>query len=69
LEIYKLTEKLKINEANWLQRLERISVFRFLKFILDYQTKGKRNWEDVGRDGNRPNGLQADNDGVNMYKN
>jgi hypothetical protein len=51
--------------------LERIQDCRFLKFILDYQPKGKRDWEDVGRAGNRPGGHLAGNDdgGVNMNKN
>jgi hypothetical protein len=44
--------------------------FMFVKFIVNYKPKGKRDWEEGERGGNRPEGLQADNDnGFNMYKN
>jgi hypothetical protein len=42
LGIYKLTERVQMNETNWLQHVERMEDYRFLKCTLDYKPVGRR---------------------------
>jgi hypothetical protein len=66
---HKLTEKIEINEGNWLQHMERINCFLISEIYVGLWPE-KKDWEDVGTGGKRHEDLKTDSeDGVNMCQN